>query len=297
MEKMRSFIAWMAVAVALLLPLQAVSQHSETRVYTEQHPLVYVDAWDLWPYSFLNEQGEPEGFNIDLVKMLCKQLNIPYVIRLKPTGDALNDLKARHADLMLGMDAPYHDEYASYGEQTIQLFTHSVVTPKNRPVAVKTEDDLSSNRVIVHQNSFSHHLMIDSGWGANAHAYDDMKEAIQMVSMRQEGQMAWNTLSLKWLMHKFHTDNLQITPVDMPHGFYKFMSNDSLLLHRIDSVYAYLRSHDKLQPVMNRWFYPDRVESGIPSWIWYAVAAMAFVAVVLAFYYVNYRIREKAMAR
>ena len=37
-----------------------------TRTYTTSHPLIYEDAWDLWPYVFLNENGEPDGYNIDL---------------------------------------------------------------------------------------------------------------------------------------------------------------------------------------------------------------------------------------
>ena len=87
-----------------------------TRVFTEEHPLVYEDAWDLWPYSFLNENGDAVGYNIDLLRMLCKELDIPYVVKLKPTQDALNDLKDGHADLMCGMDANFHNEYGQYGK-------------------------------------------------------------------------------------------------------------------------------------------------------------------------------------
>ena len=52
-------------------------------MYTEKNPLVYEDAWDLWPYSYINDDGQPEGYNIDLIGLLMNKLNIPYVIRLK----------------------------------------------------------------------------------------------------------------------------------------------------------------------------------------------------------------------
>ena len=39
--------------------------------------------WDLWPYAFLNENGEPDGFNVELIRMLLGELKIPYVIKLK----------------------------------------------------------------------------------------------------------------------------------------------------------------------------------------------------------------------
>ena len=57
-----------------------------------------------------------------------------------------------------------------------------------------------------------------------------MSEAIQEVSAKGEGQIVWNSLSLKWLMNRYHIDNLELTPVNMPHGEPKFMSNNQQLL-------------------------------------------------------------------
>ena len=111
------------------------------RTYSEEHPLVYEDAWDLWPYSFLNENGDPVGYNIDLLKMICKELDIPYIIKLKPTQDALNDLKEGKADLMCGMEAYFHNDSASYSNTVINIFTHSVLHRKDEPVKVTALED------------------------------------------------------------------------------------------------------------------------------------------------------------
>ena len=105
------------------LSLSAAGKDS-VRVYTEEHPLVYEDAWDLWPYVFLNENGEAVGYNVDLLKMIFQELDIPYCIKLKPTKEALEDLKAGHCDLKIGMEDHLHDDYATYGKSVIQIFTH-----------------------------------------------------------------------------------------------------------------------------------------------------------------------------
>ena len=89
--------------------------------YTKEHPLVYEDVWDLWPYSFLDEEGEPEGFNIDLIKMLMNELNIPYIIKLKPSGEAFRDLRDGRSDLMLGLQVGFHDEFGRYSENAVTL--------------------------------------------------------------------------------------------------------------------------------------------------------------------------------
>ena len=293
----------MVIVISLIIfhfsfcPVMAQPRADSVRIFTEERPLVYEDAWDLWPYAFLNENGEAVGYNIDLLKMLCKELDIPFIVKLKSTQDALNDLKGGHADLMCGMDAHFHNEYAQYGKSVIQMFTHSVLHQSTDPVRIKDVNDLATHRVIVHKGSFSHHLMIQNGWSANAVAYDDMQEAVQKAHLSTEYQVVWNTLSLKYLIRKFNYDNLELTPVNVQHGEYKFMSNNQQLLDKLDSVYTILNAEGRLQPIQNKWFYPENVDSGIPSWIWKVVGAMLLVVGGTLVYYLVYRLREKRVKK
>ena len=223
----KTILLQLALAVILALnssPLMAQNDDAATpqprhRQYTKDHPLVYEDVWDLWPYSFLNDNGEPEGYNIDLIR------------KLKSAEETFNDLKSGKSDLTLGLAVGYHDEYGLYGKNAVTLFTQSVVTPKSKPVQIKTFRDLSKPgmQVIVNSNSMCYHLMLDYGWGDNAIPRKDIQDVIQQVSAREEGQIVWNTLTLKWLIHRYLIDNLQLTPVNMPHGEYKFNAGMGLL--------------------------------------------------------------------
>lgn len=288
----------LALCVGVTPEAWAVQKTDSIRVFTEDDPLVYEDAWDLWPYAFLNDVGEPVGYNIDLLKLIFKELNIPFKIKLKPTQNALNDLKSGRADLMCGMDAHFHNEYAQYGKSVIQIFTHSVVHHNDEPVLIKTVEDLARHQVIVHAGSFSHHLMEQRGWGGNAVPYDDMQEAVQYVHNNAGTQIVWNTLSLKYLLRKFHyTDELELTPVNIPHGEYKFMSNNPRLLEQMDSAFSFLNATGQLQPLQNKWFYPEQKDTGIPSWVWYVVALLLVIIVSCLAYYVAYRLYERRMSK
>ena len=268
-----------------------------TEKYNTSHPLVYEDAWDLWPYVYLNDNGDPEGYNIDLLKLLCKELNIPYIIKLKPTIGALEDLRDGKSNLMLGMDANFHDEYGHYSKTVVQLFTHSVVYPTSKPLTVKALKDLATNKVVVHAGAFSHHLMQDMGWGANAVPYDDMKEAIVVTAEKQDKPIVWNTLSLKWLMHRFNIENMDIAPIDIPHGEYRFMSNDDELLAALDAAYLRLQANDQLQGIQNKWFYPEREETGVAPWVWNVSGLLALLALAVLAYSLILHYREKDMTK
>ena len=67
----RILLAFLCLLV--LSPIHAQDSDS-TVVFNREHPLVYEDAWDLWPYSFLNANGEAVGYNIDLIKLICDVL-------------------------------------------------------------------------------------------------------------------------------------------------------------------------------------------------------------------------------
>lgn len=104
--------------------IQAQKTHDrDDDKYTIERPLVYEDIWDLPPYTFLNKDGEPSGFNIDLIKTILRKLDIPYIIRLRATADAYNDLKEGKSDLMLGMHTAYHSQFGRYGTSVVGLFT------------------------------------------------------------------------------------------------------------------------------------------------------------------------------
>ena len=286
------------VACHLSLGITHAQQNKDSIVvYNDKRPLIYEDAWDLWPYVFLNENGEPDGYNIDLLKMIFKELDIPYEIRLRPTLEAQKDLKDHKSDLMLRMDADFARHNSSYGRTIVQIFTHSLVKPKGQTVNARNGKELSRYPVIVHDKSFSHYKLMENGWAKEIIPYDDMKEAIQNVSTENNGIILWNSMSLKWLMTKYHTDNLEIIPFDFPYGEYKFFANDQHLLNQLDSVYSILRSNDRLTAIQNKWFYPERQETGIPSWIWDMVKFFTILAVGILVYYTFFKIRERKMTQ
>lgn len=288
----------LAVVLLAVVPFGSVmAQEEVVRDYTKEHPLVYEAVWDLWPYSFVNDNGDPDGFNIDLMKLLLNGLKIPYRIELKPFNEAYEDLRAHKSDLMMGLAAGFHDDYGFYGRNSVTLFTQSALSPKDKANGVKHFRDLKDHKVFVMKSSLCHHLMLDYGWGDNAVPVVDMKETILRISNENEGTVVWNSKSLEWLLNKYQIDNLMLTPVDMPHGEYKFMSCDRHLLQRLDSLYTVLNSQERITPILNKWFYPDRQQPTFPVWGYVVAAVVGLLLLLLLFYTVNYRVQVRRIER
>jgi hypothetical protein len=142
-----------------------------------------------------------------------------------------------------------------------------------------------------------YHLMLDYGWGDNAIPRKDLREVIQQVSAKEEGQIVWNTLTLKWLMRRYLIDNLQLTPVNMPHGEYKFMSHDQQLLDLLDEELTKLNANDELKPLQDKWFYPEHLQKDTPKWMGYALGAAGLLIFIMMVYFISYRMQSYRLTR
>ena len=258
----------------------ASAQAEYARVYTEEKPLIFEDSEAIWPYSFINDAGEPDGYCVDLLKILMRELEIPFEIRLKPHQTTLTDLQTGKADLILGLGDVYEEHYGHYGRTSVTLLTQSVATHKGANKRVNNFRDLKNQKVYVKDSSLCHHLMVDYGWGQNAIVSHDPAKALQKINDTKEGQMVWNTMTLQWLIDHYKLGGLTLSPVNMPHGETKFLSNDTLLLKAIDDTYFLLSSQGKLSPLEEKWFYPNhQPEKPHHAWIW-ALTALALVLLI-----------------
>lgn len=267
------------------------------REYTSANPLVYEDVWDLEPYAFISENGMPTGYNIDLVKLMLNKLNIPYTIRLKQSPRNFEDLKNGKADLTIGIKAFYHDQYGRYNNNILSLFTHCVARPRDKEVKIKTFDDLRSNKVMVHENSFSHNMMMQKGMGGNAMPVTDMKSTMMKMSETGEGAVLWNSMALRTIVSKYNLDDIRLTSVNMKYGEYHFMSQDSVLLVRLDSVYDDITASEDVLKLRKKWFYPEMKETGLPAWAWYVAYMLTAVFLFILSFNIYYRYRERKARR
>lgn len=260
----------LVILLILLYIFGGTAIMAEARTYSKEQPLVYEDPLNIWPFSFVNEDGEADGFNIDLLKLLMKELKIPYVIKLREHQEVLEDIKQSQSDLTLGPTTVFYRQHSLYGRQSIILLTQSVATPKKQPVTISTFRDLGrkGQRVVVSDSSICHHLMKDYGWEANITSSSDISKSIRQLNKSGQGMIVWNTLSLQWLIHHYGLENLKLTPVNMPHSEYKYMSNDKQLLNLIDSTYAQLAEAGKLLPLEKKWFYNNNNSLNTPVWMW-----------------------------
>ena len=80
--------------------LQTVAQALTDR-YTHHDPVVVACHWDDPPYEFLNDEGEPAGIYVDIIKAVMQKLDLPFQFVMKDWSVAKNTFESGDADLIL----------------------------------------------------------------------------------------------------------------------------------------------------------------------------------------------------
>ena len=53
--------------------------------------LVIKGDWAFPPYEFINDNGEPDGFNVELIRAIMKEVGLPYELSLEYWPDVVEE--------------------------------------------------------------------------------------------------------------------------------------------------------------------------------------------------------------
>ena len=242
--------------------------------------VVFVDAWEKWPYSFVNGKGEPDGFDIELVREVMRRLGKPVTIRLKDQDSVYVDIREGRADLTFAVKTGQYAQYGRFAGVTITHAETSLMVPRSDSLPHITIGELCQRKLLVRDGSMSHQALLDYGMPDSLiSAERHMAMAILDMVGRGGGAAVWNTVMLKWLMRKYDIRDHVLVPTDIPSAEYRFMGRDVHLLHAIDSVCLKMQHEGRIDRMKNRWVYPDKEGEGFP-YLYLLLTAVA-VGVVL----------------
>lgn len=287
------YIYILTTVMFLCCSLVSTAQEYRSKAYSNERPLIFEDAWDYWPFSFINEEGDPRGYNIDILKEMLKRLDIPYVIRLKHPAQVLTDLKDGNADLICSIKGNVPSEISGkYGDAVLTLMGYSIMAPKKTQIQIQSLNDLRDQSIYIHMNGYTHQLIKQYGLEKNVIPYDDMKELCVAVSARDSGKVLYNTQSLQWLINKCQLTNMRLTPVNIPYAEYRFASRDTVLLERLDSLYEAMTANNEIDKLQHKWF---RQYNEQESWIqklsgitWFWIVSAIIAGIIIVYHHIMY---------
>src|SRR5574344_3097020 len=139
----KALCAFITVCVAI------TAMHAEEST----KPFVIEGHRAFYPYDFINETGQPDGFAVELIKEVMHRIGKPYVIKMDNWNIVLNDLYTKKADCLCGLALSNGRSEAVYLTNYHSILTYQVVCDKKDYQSYNTLEDLLGKKLILTKGS------------------------------------------------------------------------------------------------------------------------------------------------
>lgn len=242
---------WIMFMIAFTSVTGATAQETQPE---KQEKIIVVGDWLFPPYEFLDAQGRPDGFIIDLLDEVMKDQGLAYEVKLTHFLNALSELKSGEAHLLTGLSyTDKRDEIYEFS-LTHSFIYNSIICRKNSPI--RTLDELNGKKVLLQEGALTEDLLKDRGIECDTLFYDNMDDALRILANGGGDAAVCGRELARHIITQGNLSNLEIRPVNIEPNEYCFaaMKKNFALINRINMSIAKLKSNGVYDKLYDKWF-------------------------------------------
>ncbi|EXJ11334.1 transporter substrate-binding domain-containing protein [Nitrincola nitratireducens] len=209
------------------------------------------------PYEFLNEQGEPDGYNTELTLAIAEVMGMDVNIQLGSWDDMRSLLEQGKLDVLQGM-AYSTGRTDKYDFSPAHALVHQSIFARKGTAKVNNLNELAGKEIIVQRAGVMHDFFINSGIDAKLILVDTHAAALRLLASGQYDYALVANLPGLYLGKELELSN--ITPVGRPFGAnqygYAVMKGNTDLLAQFSEGLAILKNTGRHQKIYDKWLGP-----------------------------------------
>ncbi|GAU08489.1 transporter substrate-binding domain-containing protein [Desulfoplanes formicivorans] len=281
-----------ALLMALLLvPVRAMSAQPNKVLH-------FRGDRDYPPYEYLDENGNPTGFDVELLKRVCQIMGIDCRITLGPWSEVRAQLENGTIQGITGMF------YSGRREQNIDFTTyhniisHSIFVPKTS--SITGINDLIDKTIGAQKGDIMHDYVLQNGLSSAVVAYDDQEQVLASLAANRIDCALIARIQGIYFMEKLGFDNIKAVGQSILPRKYCFAvrKGDELLRSQLNEGLQLLKENGEFALIHDRWFSPythkDIRQRVIKILVWILVPFGITLFIVIAWSYTLKRqVREK----
>ncbi len=204
---------WAGGGFALCVVALAAPSVGAPEPSTNPAVIVYGGDATFAPYEYLDERGEPRGFNVELIRALGREAGVGVDVRLQDWWSVLRDLDAGRVDLV---SLPLTEERARRYDLVAQTWTfQQEVAFADHAHAPRTIEELAGVRVAVSPGTLTFTLLteLDASRRPEMVPADNLSDALRAVRDGKVAGAAGNGLALRAAARDLGMDDLAELPL------------------------------------------------------------------------------------
>jgi polar amino acid transport system substrate-binding protein len=209
---------------------------------------------DYPPYEFIDKDGKPNGYNVELTRAIAEVMGMKAEIRLGGWAEMRTALKNGTIDALEGMS--WSEERTSEVDFSIPhtVVNHAVFARLDSPV-VNSLDDLAGRTVAVHRSGIMHDYLAKSGSRARLVLSDTPADAMRMVASGRTDYAVVAIVPGMYLIRELKLTNLipAVRNVATYRYCYAVDKGDADLLSRLNEGLAILKKTGQYEKIYTKW--------------------------------------------
>lgn len=268
--------------VATLLCLTASGQENSNVLskYTKENPLVIAADWDFPPYEYRDNQGQPSGYNVDVISTMLSELNVPYVYVMKEWSKIQELFQNGEADLIISPVSinrmqDCHYSRATLGAYRIVIAHKADVTPPKNMEQLMASDSLTTK-----QDDHAAQSLIAFGKTITEDNLCLPRKGLRGVVSGKYKYYLWGEKPLEWFVKEQNLSEIKLTVTDIPAAHIRMVSKNKELIDALDDKFVRMDQSGVIVKLHNKWLHPELADDDESSVSLYIIFAFAILIVL-----------------
>ncbi|WP_413282694.1 transporter substrate-binding domain-containing protein [Vibrio sp. MA40-2] len=224
-------------------------------VFANENTIIVGGDHNYPPYEFINDNGQPDGYNTELTYAIAQVMGLDVKIELSSWDVMKNELESGYIDVLQGIS--YSEERSKRLDfSPPHSLIHQSVFARVGSAPIANLSDLAGKSVIVQSGGIMAERIKSSAVDAQLIYVDTHAAALRMLSSGRYDYAFVANLPGLYLGKELSLSNIE--PVGEPvssqrYGYAVLKGNDELLA-RFNEGLAILKNTGKQQEIYNKWF-------------------------------------------
>jgi PAS domain S-box-containing protein len=273
-----------------------------TRSMLSSRTIIVGGDEDYPPFEFIDDDGSPAGYNVDIVRGIAEELDLEIEVRLGEWSEIVAMLERGDIDATLGM---------AYSIDRDRRFDFSPVHTISRYVAVGPDtatpdvpesiDELRTPRIAIQEGAVIHGFLVENGITDNVRLTETEEDALRLVEEGEVDYAVVNRLVAYYLVSENGWEDLTVGAHDIVSRDYGFAvrEGDDELLSLFNEGLAIIEETGMHREIYNRWLgiHDPRTVSMREILRYSVVVFVPLIVILLATFFWNRSLRSEVLVR
>ncbi len=267
----------------------------------EQRPIIVGGDENYPPYEFLNKEGKPSGFNVELTRTIARELGLDIKVRLGPWAEIRKALANSEIDALQGM--LYSTERDLTFDFTPAHSVHHYVSVVRRgdiaaPVRVEEMENL---RLVVQEGDIMHDFVLNNGLQNQVTLFPDQESALRALAEGNYDCALVSRLTALYLIEKNQWINLEVGNKALLSADYCYAAgnNHRALLSTFSQGLKVLEESGEYRSIYDKWLgvYREETVSFSEALRYILIVLIPLILLLLAALLWSWTLRRKVAER